>query len=93
MHNSYDAHLAKKNECNQVKQAEKERFQTDDSFQTVTFDLGSILTLPEVSQLYYSRKLCVFNLTLYEGGGSNEVYCFCWNELHGKRGSTEIGSS
>lgn len=43
-----------------------------------------------MSLFYYSRKICVYNLTVYLANG--EAHCFTWNELHGKRGSNEIGS-
>lgn len=33
----------------------------------------------------------MYNLTVYEGA-SKKGYCYTWNELHGRRGSSEIGS-
>lgn len=90
----YSMHIIRKNECNEAKDSDKQRSLRDPSFQTVTFDLQSVLQLPfsSVSQFYYSRKLCVYNLTFYEGNGNN-AYCYVWNEINGKRGSNEIGSS
>lgn len=90
----YSMHIIRKNECNEAKDSDKQRSLADPSFQTATFDLQSVLQLPfsSVSQFYYSRKLCVYNLTFYEGDGKN-AYCYVWNELNGKRGSNEIGSS
>lgn len=90
----YEAHIQRKNDCNNAKTADKERAQNEESFQTVTFDLQSVLQLPcsEVSQMFYTRKLCVYNLTIYEGAKSNDGYCYFWNEVNGKRGSNEIGT-
>lgn len=39
--------------------------------------------------MYYSRKLCCYNFTVYEGALPN---CYVWTEVYGKRGSNEIGS-
>ncbi len=58
-----------------------------------TFDLQSVLQIPfgDASPLYYKRKLCLYNLTLYQSKLQNDAYCFLWNETDGKRGSSEIG--
>jgi len=60
----------------------------------VTFDLQSVLQVPEtdVSPLYYSRKFCMFNLTIYDMKPPNNGYCYCWMETEGKRGSNEVGT-
>ena len=42
--------------------------------------------------MYYKRKLCCYNLTIYEQAPPNEAYCYLWSEVNGKRGSNEIGS-
>jgi len=46
----------------------------------------------DVSPLYYSRKLCMFNLTIYDMTPPNNGYCYCWMETEGKRGSNEVGT-
>lgn len=60
----------------------------------MTFDLQAVLQIPacEVGLLYYSRKLCVYNLTIYEAPLPNNAYCFTWSEVNGKKGSSEIGT-
>ena len=60
---------------------------------TATFDLQSVLQLlcSDVSSMYYKQKLCVYNFTIYEAN-SRVGHCYLWNELDGKRGSSEIGS-
>lgn len=89
----YCLHLIRKGQCNEAKAQDKLRCQEDPSFVTCTFDLQSVLQIPcsSVSLFYYSRKICVYNLTIYVGDGK-EAHCYTWNELHGKRGSSEIGS-
>jgi len=43
--------------------------------------------------MYYSGKLCTYNLTLYEAASPNKAFCYLWTELEGQRGSSEIGSA
>lgn len=90
----FELHIMRKNDCYAVKKLDKERSLKEKNFQSVTFDLQSVLNLPssKASPMFYSRKLNVFNLTIYENGHDQEAYCFLWNELNGKRGSAEIGS-
>lgn len=59
-----------------------------------TFDLQGVLQLPssDVSPMYYSRKLCTYNLTIYEMAPPNNAFCYVWTETNGKRGSLEIGT-
>lgn len=90
----YDLHINRKDDCNMAKNSDKRRSTTEDHFQTVTFDLQSVLQIPSSasSQMYYSRKINVYNLTVYESGNDKKALCYAWNELNGKRGSSEIGS-
>ena len=44
-----------------------------------------------VSQLYYKRKLSVYNFTIY-ANDSGKASCFTWDKTEGKRGSCEIAS-
>ncbi|CAI6355658.1 unnamed protein product [Macrosiphum euphorbiae] len=62
-------------------------------FRSVSFDLQAVLNLPHAgdSQIYYKRKLSVFNFTIYEHHSANG-YCYVWDELNGGKGSTEIGT-
>jgi len=56
-------------------------------------DLQSILSTPcgNVPALYYTRKISVYNFTIYNQETS-EGYCMIWDETKGKRGAVEIGS-
>lgn len=94
MQNEYDDHLARKTTCNAEKTKDKERSNREEGFCCITFDLQAVLQIPSglVGQLYYCRKLCVYNLCIYEAALPNDAYCFTWSEVNGKRGSSEIGS-
>ena len=78
-----------------AKATDKERSNIDPSFLSATFDLQSVLQIlsSDTSQLYHSRKICVYNLTIYESRLPNDGYCNVWTEMNGKRGSSEIGSA
>ena len=64
----------------------------DTTARCMTFHLEAILRLPcgQVSQLYYKRKLVVYNFTVY--GSPSEGSCYLWTELDGCKGSDEIGT-
>ncbi|XP_077295738.1 uncharacterized protein LOC143917974 [Arctopsyche grandis] len=90
----YDQHQLSKEECNTAKINDKKRATGNPNFVSLTFDLNSVLQIPsaDASPMYYSRKVSTYNLTVYESMAPNNVFCFCWTELNGKRGSSEIGS-
>lgn len=91
---TYNQHKQREKDANASKAFDKERATTDNTFKTITFDLQSVLQIPcsDVSPMYYKRKLCCYNLTVYEGAPPNNAFCFTWSEVHGKRGSIEIGT-
>lgn len=91
---NYDEHIARKREANKSKAVDKQRETNDPTFVTSSFDLQKVLQIPvsNAGPVYYSRKLCVNNLTVYEAAPPNKVYCFAWSENNGKRGSFEIGT-
>lgn len=91
---SYNKHIARKEAANESKAKDKERASIDPTFISASFDLQKVLQIPvsNAGPVYYSRKLCVYNLTVYEAAPPNKAYCFCWNENNGKRGSCEIGT-
>ena len=91
----YQAHVKSKNRAQQEKSADKALSIVDPiQYHVVTFDLQSVLQLPsgDVGQLYYKRKLVVYNLTVYGMVSPNDAYCFNWTECDGKKGANEIGS-
>nr|CAH7758157.1 unnamed protein product [Callosobruchus chinensis] len=90
----YNAHIKRKQDCYEAKVRDKARSMEDKEFMCCTFDLQCVLQIPssDVSPMYYSRKICTYNLTIYELPPPNNAYCYLWTEMNGKRGSTEIGS-
>lgn len=90
----YEAHIRRRDEANMAKAADKSHAGEVGHFVRATFDLQSVLQIPcsEVSQMYYSRKLCAYNLTVYESAPPNNAHCFAWSEINGQRGSCEIGT-
>lgn len=89
----YDEHQIKKEQARKEKESDKLRSKTDKSVYVATFDLQAVLSTPctLVSELYYSRKLCCYNLTIYSLGDKN-VVCHVWDESQAKRGSCEIAT-
>ena len=90
----YNEHIERKSECQSAKTRDKLKACEDKNFFCATFDLQAVLQIPsnDVSQMYYSRKLCVYNLTIYNAAPPNEAFCYTWNETDGGRGSNEIGT-
>ena len=92
---NYEAHLRRKEAARTAKAADKVRATEEkDTFVSATFDLQSVLQIPsrDVSLMYYSRKLCVYNLCFYSSAPPNDAHCYCWSEVEGGRGSNEIGT-
>ncbi|CAG5002002.1 unnamed protein product [Parnassius apollo] len=94
LEDDYLAHQERKKICNREKEKDKVRSNTDEHFSSVTFDLQAVLQIPasDVGLLYYSRKLCVYNLTIHEATLPNNAFCFTWSEVNGRKGSSEIGT-
>ena len=91
---TYESHIQRKERTQKQKAEGKFRSTRDQTFKSATFDLESVLQIPTSNTLllYYSRKLCVYNLCIYQSTPPNNEYCYCWSELEGKRGSNEIGT-
>lgn len=90
----YQDHIKRNKISQRSKQEDKEKANKDPTFCSISFDLQAVLQIPsgQVSQLYYTRKLIVYNLTIYESALPNKAFCMCWNEINGKKGSCEIGT-
>ena len=75
----YKQHIARKNDAQQSKANDKARATQDDRFVSASFDLQSVLQLAgsAASQMYYSRKLCVYNLCVYNAAPPNDGFCYC----------------
>jgi hypothetical protein len=90
----YDAHKKRENDALTMKKADKEAAAaSSDTLRAITFDLEAVLTTPFAgdSQIYYKRKLAVYNFTVYEGH-SADGFCFMWDETEGNRGAAEIAT-
>ena len=72
---------------------DKDRAKADDSYHSVTFDLLAVLTTPSAgdAQIYYKRKLSVYNFTIYDNSSTNG-HCYLWDETERGRGANEIAS-
>ena len=92
----WEEHKQREKESMEEKANDKQRVSKDNttSFAAVSFDLEAVLVTPHAgdAQIYYKRKLAVYNLTLYETA-SHQGYCYVWDETEGGRGSNEIGSA
>ncbi|KAJ8882152.1 hypothetical protein PR048_018640 [Dryococelus australis] len=92
----YDKHKIRENESNTAKANDKKRSETDPIFLPVTFDLQYVLQMiPDYdrSQMYYSCKICVYNLALNESSVPKDAFCISWSEFNGKRDSCEVENS
>ncbi|KAJ8868459.1 hypothetical protein PR048_029987 [Dryococelus australis] len=76
----YEAHIKRNEEANINKEEDKKRAN------------NIIKTFMNAGPVYYSRKLCTYNLTMSEAAPTNKTDCFTWNECSGKRGSNQIVS-
>ena len=91
--NEYNEHIERKNRACSEKMADKEKATADNSVTALTVDSQSVLSTPcgNVSSLYYTRKLSVYNFTVYDQVSGDE-FCYVWNETLGEWGANEIGS-
>ena len=89
-----ECHKARNKEAQEAKANDKLRASENENFRSITFDLQFVLQVPssEASLMYYKRKLCLYNLTIYEQAKPNNAYCNMWSEVDGNRGSDEIGT-
>lgn len=91
----YDSHKKREKDAMQMKKDDKEKAVTERgrSFRAATFDLQAILSVPFAgdNQIFYKHKLNVYNFTIFDASNT-DGYCYVWDETHGKKGSTEIGS-
>ncbi len=90
----YALHMDMKEVCQAEKRVDKVRAKTDPSFASMNFDLQKVLCAPfgPSSLLYYSRKLAVYNLTVFNVETKHGL-CNVWNETQAGRGSNEIATA
>lgn len=63
----YHEHQSMKVKSREVKEKDKTKSKEDSRYYTATFDLQAVLPTPcpLVNEMYYSRTLCCYNLTIY----------------------------
>lgn len=81
----YEKHI------NEVEESKKEFIKDqenkNENVLCASFDLQKVLNTPcgQSMLLYYSRKISVFNFTVYESRTKNGL-CYLWDETKGKKG-------
>lgn len=90
---AYTKHQQRKVQAREEKQKDKSTAKENQKIHVATFDLQSVLYTPcsLVSLMYYMRKLCFYNLSLYSLG-NGKGSCYVWSEIDGNRGSSEIST-
>ena len=90
---SYAEHHGRKVKVREQKAKHKLEEKHDNSLHVVTFDLEQVLQSPKlnVSSLFYKRKLCTYNLSVYSLG-DKKCTNFMWHEATAGRGSCEIAT-
>ncbi len=88
----YIEHIQRKESIAVMKKQDKADASKNPSLIYATFDLQAILTLPFSGecQIYYKRKLSMYNFTIFDSRGVGT--CYTWDENNGRKGSSEIGS-
>ncbi|CAG5038596.1 unnamed protein product, partial [Parnassius apollo] len=93
--NEYTQRIERKEASYRSKELDKKK-SGHESYLCVTMDLQSLLQIPSTadSLMYYSRKLNLYNLSIYEfKPPQNDAHCMIWTEINGKRGIAEIASA
>ncbi|KAK7486497.1 hypothetical protein BaRGS_00022298 [Batillaria attramentaria] len=90
---AFEEHQERKKRARLEKEKDKAEAKEDRRKHVVTVDLQAVLQSPcgLVSQLYYRRKLSVYNFTIYSLA-DGEAKCYTWDESEGKRGACEIAT-
>lgn len=89
----FKEHMERKTLAREEKDSDKIKAINDKSFKSFTFDLQAVLYSPcsNVSSFFYTRKFASYNLTFYDAAAKHGA-CYLWNEIHGNRGSDEVGT-
>lgn len=89
----FQNHFRRKSEAMKMKEEDMKKGVLETSQITITFDLQAVLSIPFAgdSQIYYRRKLNVYNFTIYDSDKNG--YCYLWDETNGMKGASEIGSA
>ncbi|CAH1973183.1 unnamed protein product [Acanthoscelides obtectus] len=92
---NFENHKRREKESLEMKENDKKRAVENKGreFRAISFDLQAILPIPFAgdSQVYYKSHLNVYNFTIYDCSNKDGI-CYVWNETHGSKGSSEIGT-
>ena len=93
MKTEYEKHQARKVRARKEKDEDKTTSKNTKNMFVCTFDLQSVLYTPcsLVSVMYYMRKLCCYNLSVYNLG-TQAGTCYVWSETEAGRGSCEVAT-
>lgn len=91
---NWENHKVRERESMEMKSSDKAGALLDQSTRSITFDLQAVLPLPFAgdAQIFYMRKLAVYDFTIYETSTQNG-YCYLWDETEGRRGANEINTA
>lgn len=93
LEDGWQLHKKREKEAMDMKDEDKKRSLQDPTYRAISFDLEAILSVPfsADTQIYYKRKLSVFNFTIFDAF-DHSGHCFVWDETHGSKGASEIGT-
>nr|CAI5848995.1 unnamed protein product [Callosobruchus analis] len=91
---AYEKHILEKTAAREVNERSKTDAQNDATIFSVCFDLQQVINLPisNDNEMFYKRRLSVFNLTIYDLGSRN-CFCFTWHEAASGRGASDIATA
>jgi len=87
----YKEYHAQKKLARQAKDKVKLLAKSDKTVIAACFDFQKVLNCPHGDVSFYSRKLSLYNLSVYSVG-NREAYCYMWSEIQSKRGANYIAS-
>ena len=89
----FENHLRDRNESYKRFKCHQKLNAMDPSVICASFDMQKVLNTPhgENMALYYSRKIAVYNMTIYESN-TQVGYCNVWTEVDAHRGANEIST-
>lgn len=86
-------HIEEKNASYERFKCHQELHKKNKSILCCSFDMQKVLNTPRGNdmRLYYSRKLSVYNFTIYESV-TRAGHCYVWTEADAHRGANEIST-
>ena len=93
MKEEYEAHQARKVRSRLEKEADMEKANSSTYMFVAMFDPQSVLYTPctLVSLMYYTRKLCCYNLSVYNLSNKAST-CYLWSQVEASRMSYEVAT-